>query len=166
MAVEDLVRADAVVARLPVVEVLGPAVLAYLPADGFRPVKARVAAVPAGHGGIRALMEAAGPDDVAESGVGDIDSPVFVVRDGADVVAAAGYERWPASTAHMCVLTDPRHRGRGLARQAASAAVSHALAAGLLPQWRARPQASRRVARALGFREWGAQLSVRLDAVE
>lgn len=44
-----------------------------------------------------------------------------------------------------------------------SAAVAHALTAGLLPQWRARAQASRRVARALGLRELGSQLSVRLD---
>ncbi|NEB68512.1 GNAT family N-acetyltransferase, partial [Streptomyces fulvissimus] len=51
---------------------------------------------------------------------------------------------------------------RGLARQVASEATAHALAAGLLPQWRARPAASRRVAAALGYRELGAQLSVRL----
>ncbi|NEC07096.1 GNAT family N-acetyltransferase, partial [Streptomyces sp. SID7909] len=38
----------------------------------------------------------------------------------------------------------------------------HALAADRLPQWRARPEASRRVARALGYRELGSQLSVRL----
>ncbi|PWS40209.1 GNAT family N-acetyltransferase, partial [Streptomyces sp. ZEA17I] len=43
-----------------------------------------------------------------------------------------------------------------------SEATAHALAAGLLPQWRARPAASRRVAAALGYRELGAQLSVRL----
>ncbi|NUS16469.1 MAG: GCN5-related N-acetyltransferase, partial [Streptomyces sp.] len=43
---------------------------------------------------------------------------------------------------------------------AASAAVAHALAAGLLPQWRARRVAPRRVATALGFRELGAQFSV------
>jgi hypothetical protein len=42
------------------------------------------------------------------------------------------------------------------------AVVTHALDAGLLPQWRARPEASRRVARALGFRELGSQLSIRL----
>ncbi|MER7737151.1 hypothetical protein ABTX34_02235 [Streptomyces sp. NPDC096538] len=38
-----------------------------------------------------------------------------------------------------------------------AAAVAHALAAGLLPQWRARAFASRRVAAALGFEELGAQ---------
>lgn len=41
--------------------------------------------------------------------------------------------------------------------------MAHALAAGLLPQWRARPVESRRVALALGFRELGTQLSVGLD---
>ncbi|MFD3409956.1 hypothetical protein [Streptomyces cyaneofuscatus] len=44
----------------------------------------------------------------------------------------------------------------------ASGATAHVLAAGLLTQWRARPAASRRVATALGYREPGAQLSVRL----
>ncbi|MEU0675835.1 GNAT family N-acetyltransferase [Streptomyces sp. NPDC006172] len=168
MPVDDLVRADAVAARLPVVDVLGPAVLAYLPADRFRPVAAQVTTLPTGHDDIRALMAAAGPDDSAESGLADVDSPVFVLRDGPDVVAAAGYERWPESTAHVCVLTAPDHRGRELARRTASAAVGHALDSGLLPQWRARlvGEASRKVARALGFTELGAQLSVRLDAVD
>jgi len=53
-------------------------------------------------------------------------------------------------------------RGRGLARATGSATVAHALAAGLLPQWRARRPASRRVAAALGFAEMGAQLSIEL----
>lgn len=64
--------------------------------------------------------------------------------------------------AHLCVLTAPDARGRGLARQVARAATAHALIAGPLPQWRARPPASRRVAQALGYREAGRQLSVRL----
>lgn len=34
---------------------------------------------------------------------------------------------------------------------------------GLLPQWRARPEPSQRVARALGFRVLGAQISLRLS---
>ncbi|MDV9187572.1 hypothetical protein R6L23_04935 [Streptomyces sp. SR27] len=45
----------------------------------------------------------------------------------------------------------------------ASAAVARALEAGMMPQWRARTVESRAVARALGFRELGMQLSVRLD---
>ncbi|WP_331770484.1 hypothetical protein [Embleya sp. NBC_00888] len=49
-----------------------------------------------------------------------------------------------------------------MARTVASAAVRHALAAGLLPQWRARPEPSKRVALALGFRDVGFQVSIRL----
>lgn len=77
-------------------------------------------------------------------------------------VAPGRYAARPRSVAHLCVLVAPHHRGRGLATIVASTAVPHALDAGLLPQWRARPYPSRRVAAALGFREPGAQLSVRI----
>jgi len=100
----------------------------------------------------------------AESGIGKITTPAFAIREHGQVVAAAGYRDWPCGTAHLSVLTASAARGRGLAQAAASAAVAHAIAEGRLPQWRARPQASRRVARALGFRELGAQVSIRLAA--
>jgi L-amino acid N-acyltransferase YncA len=77
---------------------------------------------------------------------------------------SAGYRNWPCAIAHLSVLTASASRGRGLARAAASAAVAHAIEEGKLPQWRARAQASRRVARALGFRELGSQASIRLAA--
>ncbi|SED80084.1 Protein N-acetyltransferase, RimJ/RimL family [Streptomyces sp. 2224.1] len=162
--VESLMRPSTLRALLPVVDVLGPAALAYLSKDDFRAQfgGAEVGCLPPGHEGLRALAELVGPEDAAESGIDEADSPVFVVRNAPEVVAAAGYRRWPASTAHLCVLTAPQRRGHGLARQVASGAVAHALDAGLLPQWRARPAASRRVAAALGFREIGGQLSVRL----
>lgn len=86
--------------------------------------------------------------------------PVFRSVTGAGgPTRSAGFREWPGGTAHLCVLTAPRVRGRGLARQVAAAATAYALASGHLPQWRARPAASRRVARALGFRELGSQLS-------
>jgi len=62
------------------------------------------------------------------------------------------------------VLTAPERRGLGLARVVASAAVADSLANRLLPQWRARPEPSRLVARALGFRELGGQLSIQIGA--
>ncbi|WP_243745261.1 GNAT family N-acetyltransferase [Streptomyces hainanensis] len=147
-------------------DVLGPAALAYLPDGGLRPAGGHVDKVAADHPGLRALLAAVGPEDADEAGLDALDSPAFVVRDGdGSVAAAAGYHRWPSATAHLCVLTHPRHRGRGLARRVASAAVAHASAEGRWPQWRARPAASRRVADALGFREIGWQLSLR-PAVE
>ncbi len=91
-----------------------------------------------------------------------ITSPAFAIREHGQVVACAGYRDWPCRTAHLCVLTVAPARGRGLARVTATAAVAHAIHQGKLPQWRARPETSRRVARALGFRELGSQVSIRL----
>ncbi|MFC5664565.1 GNAT family N-acetyltransferase [Kitasatospora misakiensis] len=165
LPVGALADAPSVRGVLPVARILGPAALAYVSDDGFRPVAARgltVEQVPGGHPDLRKLENVAGADDSDESGLGEITSPAFVIREGGEVVAAAGYRSWPSRTAHVSVLTSPQRRGRGLARTAGSEAVAHALAAGLLPQWRARVPASRRVALALGFRELGAQLSVEL----
>ncbi|MFH9970132.1 GNAT family N-acetyltransferase [Streptomyces mirabilis] len=164
----SLTSAEAVGAVLPVSEVLGPAVLGYVSRDGFRPVPADrcVERLAPGHQDLTTLVKSVPPEDAGESGMDEITSAAFVVRKGADVVAAAGFQVWPAATAHLCVLTASGERGRGLARQVASAAVAQALADGLLPQWRARPMASRNVARALGFRELGSQLSLRLNQGE
>ncbi|HEY1093251.1 MAG TPA: GNAT family N-acetyltransferase [Glycomyces sp.] len=152
-------------AALPVREILGPATLAYVSSDRFLPIGSdvEVEQLAPGHPDLRELEASVSPEDADEGGIGEITGPAFVVREGAEVVAAAGYQLWPRATAHLCVLTATTARGRGLARSASSAAVAHALANDLLPQWRARPAASRRVALALGFRELGAQLSVRLD---
>ncbi|MFJ8622170.1 GNAT family N-acetyltransferase [Kitasatospora sp. NPDC093550] len=150
---------------LPVARVLGPAALSYVSDDRFRPVSLAgltVEQLPGEHPDLRELENLAGADDADEAGLDEITSPAFVIRERGQVVASAGYRLWPSRTAHVGVLTAPAWRGRSLARAVGSEAVAHALAAGLLPQWRARVPASRRVALALGFREVGAQLSVEL----
>lgn len=152
----------AVCARLPVIETLGPATLAYCDTASFRPGEpGAVQASPADHTDMRTLLARVSTEDADESGLAEITSPAFVVRSGSHILAAAGYRAWPGNTAHLSVLTAPAERGRGLARVVAAAAVA-ALEADLLPQWRARPEASRRVAPALGFSELGSQLSIRL----
>ncbi|MFE8015677.1 GNAT family N-acetyltransferase [Streptomyces antibioticus] len=160
--------ADPAVVReaLPGARTLGPAALAYVSREGFRPVEPGAlptGQVPSGHPELLRLEESAGDEDAGEAALGEITSPAFVVREHGRVVAAAGYETWPGRTAHVCVLTAPAARGRGLARVTASAAVTHALTAGLLPQWRATRAASRRVASSLGFTELGYQLSVEIE---
>ncbi len=165
LSVEDLADAGAVGSVLPVGRVLGPAALAYLSPDRFSPARSGALAVeqlPGEHPDLRDLERLVGDEDAGEAALREITSPAFVVREGGDVVAAAGYQVWPRRTAHISVLTAPQWRGRGLARLTGSATAAHALASGLLPQWRARVPASRRVALALGFRELGAQLSVGL----
>ncbi|GIF77392.1 GNAT family N-acetyltransferase [Asanoa siamensis] len=149
---------------LPVRESLGPATLAYLDPAAFTPVGGGAEPVPVGNPAVKDLLARVPAAEADESALTDITSPAFVLRSGTEVVAAAGYRRWPGGVAHLCVLTSPTHRGQGLARTTATAAVTSALHAGMLAQWRARHAASRRVAVAVGFRELGWHLSLRLEA--
>ncbi|WP_319278003.1 GNAT family N-acetyltransferase [Streptomyces sp. FL07-04A] len=167
LPVEAVTDAVAIRQVLPIARVLGPAALSYASADAFRsaPGALTVQQLPGDHPDLQSLEQAAGEDDAGEAGLSEITSPAFVVRAGSGVIAAAGYQSWPGRVAHISVLTDPAWRGRGLAQLTASATVAHALAAGLLPQWRARPLASRRVAAALGFQELGVQLSIELTVM-
>ncbi|MFJ1755141.1 GNAT family N-acetyltransferase [Kitasatospora sp. NPDC088134] len=116
--------------------------------------------LPPDHPALRRFADLVPSADRDEAGLDEITSPAFAVTEGSTVLAACGYRTWPFATAQFGVLTAPPHRGRGLAATAATAAARHALAAGLLPQWRARPAASRRVARRIGFQELGTQLSI------
>jgi RimJ/RimL family protein N-acetyltransferase len=164
---DAITSAEVLRRRLPVAELRGPARLAYLDPAGFRPERG-IEAVPMdpGQPGFRQFLAAVSPADREECGLDDITSPAFVIQERGRVVAAAGYQGWPEQTAHLSLLTAPAARHRGLGRAAASAAVAHALAHQRLPQWRARVEASRRVARALGFRDLGAQVSLGLRPPE
>lgn len=150
---------------LPIADARGPATLAYLDPADFRPRPGGVPARPADRGdpAFRRFLSAAATADLEESGMREITSPAFTIGEHGSVVAAAGYRDWPCRTAHLCVLTAAAARGRGLARAAASAAVARTIEEDKLPQWRARPWASRRVAMALGFRELGSQVSIRVS---
>ncbi|MFJ2407292.1 GNAT family N-acetyltransferase [Streptomyces xanthochromogenes] len=128
MPTSSLTSSEAVRAVLPVHEVVGPAVLGYVSRDGFRPVPASrsVERLARGHQDLTALVKSVSPEDAGESGMDEITSAAFVVRKGADVVAAAGFQVWSAAAAHLCVLTAAEERGRGLARQVASRWAAHA----------------------------------------
>jgi hypothetical protein len=135
-------------------EQLGPARLAYLDVP---PAAGDVEWVDPG--GLGELFAAADPAEVAESGLDGLRAAV--VREGARVVAAAGWHPWPGGAAHVGVLTAAAARGRGLATRVGAAASADALAVGRLPQWRARVPASIAVAAKLGYRDLGRQFSVR-----
>ena len=143
---------------------MGPAALAYLDPAEFRPQRGEITITPVSldDPDFRRFVLEAASFEVAESGIEEISTAAFAVLEDGQVVAAAGYRNWPRDTAHVSVLTAAAARGRGLARAAGAAAVAHAIEEGRLPQWRARPVASRHVARALGFRELGSQVSIRL----
>ncbi|HEY2308039.1 MAG TPA: GNAT family N-acetyltransferase [Streptosporangiaceae bacterium] len=164
LAPRSLTDAGVLGSVFPGAQVLGPASLAYLDAGEFRPRDGPgvTEAVPPQDPAVRRFLSAADLDDANESGLDEITSPAFAIREHGRIVAAAGYRDWPGRVAHLSVLTAVRARGRGLGTATASAAVAAAIGEGKLPQWRARPDSSRRIARSLGFRELGCQVSLRL----
>jgi GNAT superfamily N-acetyltransferase len=151
--------------RLQLLDMLGPACLAYLDPAEFHQHHDPIAIeqLLPGDEDLRQLIAASSAEDVEESGIKEITSPAFAAREHGTIISAAGYRDWPGEVAHLSVLTAATARGRGLARTVASAALAHAIQRGKLPQWRARPMASRHVARALGFRELGSQVSIRVQ---
>jgi hypothetical protein len=150
---------------LAISDMLGPATLAYLDPADFRPpdAPAMVEQLDARDPMLREFWSQADAAELSESGIDQITSPAFAVRERGQITAAAGYRDWPGGVAHLSVLTALPVRGRGLARVVAAAAVSRALRENKLPQWRARPEASRHIAHVLGFRECGSQVSICLS---
>jgi len=144
--------------------VLGPAALYFtlmhprLPTTGV-PVE-RIAA---GGRQVAELTGRASPGDAEEADVEEA-TVLFASMVAGQAVAVVGYRIWPGRIAHFSALTDSAHRRHGYGRAVAQAAVTHALAAGLLPQWRARPHPSQRLAQTLGMQRIGAQASIRLTS--
>ena len=98
----SLAGAGVLAGLLQVGEALGPAALAYLDPADFRPCSgAATAPLELGHLGLREFLQAANADDLEESGMLEITTPAFAVREHGQVVAAAGYRDWPRGTAHV-----------------------------------------------------------------
>ncbi|WP_026553565.1 GNAT family N-acetyltransferase [Arthrobacter sp. H20] len=107
------------------------------------------------------------PDDTAEVGLSSLEHQSILVDDSNTPplpFAGAGYDIWGGILAHLGVLTAPDRRGQGHATFIAKVAVEDAMAAGLIPQWRARTDntASIRTALRAGFIGCGSQTSVLL----
>ena len=158
-----VVDPDRLRAMLPVAELMGPAELGYADAATATLVlSAGVRQSSLDEPAVERLLGRTTSDDLMESGIGYVTSPIFVLWDGDEVTSVAGYRIWSARFAHLGVLTDPGRRAEGFGRKAASAAAAHALGEGLVLQWRASPVDSRAVGRSLGFLEFGTQVSLRL----
>ena len=146
-------------AALPVLEQLGPAELAYL-SPGSRITPTSTVEWADGTR-LRQLVNTVPSADAEESGIPGL-RRAAVIRQEGRIVAAAGWAPWPTQVAHLCVLSHPAVRGRGLATQVAAAATADALTAGRLAQWRARVGPSQRIAAKLGYQVLGEQVSLRL----
>jgi RimJ/RimL family protein N-acetyltransferase len=154
--------AVAALADTPSLDVRGPAYLGCWtrPAAPPAPPDVRRLDPTTERAALAALRETAS-DEWEEAGL-DAAAVLFGIREDDALVAVAGYERW-ASLAHLQVFTHPRARRRGLARAVLAAAIGHARAAWLLPQYRARDSnvASRAVAERMGFEEYGWMATIR-----
>lgn len=121
---------------------------------------------------VAALEALCSPEDVEEVGLGEMSKRWVLLEpspdgDGVDSgeLAGAGYVVWAEVLAHLGVLTRPTARRHGYGTAAAAVATNAALAAGLIPHWRARVDnvASQRLAERLGYRPLGSQTTVFID---
>ncbi len=145
-----------------VAEILGPASLAYVDCRAFiaNDAPPNVTIREPINDEVEVLARSVPIDDVEESGIVACTTTLVCVNDGV-VLAASGFREWPGDIVHMSVLVATSARGRGLGTFVASAATRTALDAGMIPQWRARPPASRAIAAKLGYAQLGQQVSVR-----
>lgn len=99
-----------------------------------------------------------------ESGLSSMPQRWGAVTPAGPIGAIAGYEQWGAHIAHIGVAADAAERGRGYAAAASVAAMTEALNADLVVQWRSRVgnTASDRLAARLGFTPLGFQSAVAL----
>jgi ribosomal protein S18 acetylase RimI-like enzyme len=82
------------------------------------------------------------------------------------IVAAAGYEVWGGTLAHIGVTTHVRLRSRGFGRACVWRITEEAIKSGLVAQYQTllENEPSIAVARALGFEEYGRRMFVRCKA--
>lgn len=152
--------AAAIAALLPGSQPIGSAHLLF---TGTRPAAASHDVVRGEDRDLVKVREAVPDAEWAEAGVEPM-AHHWAVREDGEPVAVAGYQPWHSTIAHVGVVVATRHRRRGYAAAAATAAVSGAIDAGLIAQWRCRKgnAASLRLADRLGFTRLGSQSAVLL----
>jgi GNAT superfamily N-acetyltransferase len=159
----DATTPAVILSKLPsTIRVLGPAGLFYnfgriTPDKGF-------SAESFPKQSLSFLIDSVFSEELEESGITEIDGDAFAIcSDRGEPIAACGYRVWPNGVANICVLVHPEHRRLGYAYSLASATIARAEREGLLAQWRALPESSRRLAFRLGLIEVGAQLNLELS---
>ena len=145
---------------------LGPARLYYGAPSGPSASAETVGPLAVDDARVRAVLADATDEERAESSIEETTSGVFVAltADGTPG-AVAGWSVWPRDVAHISVLCARAHRRTGLGFAASHRAITAAVAAGLLPQWRVKDDnlASIALAERLGLQHVGAQFTIRLD---
>lgn len=163
--VTTLARQLADLCPRPIEKIVGPAFIAYGSAESLHLQDAEHARPFCSLPELHRLRDACPREEWEHGGSDPEKEPTFGVVDPTGVlVALSGYEVWDGAIAHISIVTHPLHRGRGHGRAAVALAARHALAAGLVPQYRTLRSntASLAIAQRLGFVEYGFSVSVRL----
>jgi len=145
--------------------VVGAARLAYTDETTFRPVATGgVTDVGDDDARLAELTAAADRSEWSEASADEACEVRYGLVDDDSLLAVATLQNWNDVLGHVGVFTAEHARRRGLASRVGTAAVSRALALGLVPQWRSRigNDASARVADQLGFVALGRQMTVRV----
>lgn len=89
--------------KLDIADMLGPATLAYLDPAGFRPQPdlSVIEQFGARDPLLRRFLSQADTQDLRESGIEQITSPAFAIREEAEIITAAGYRDWPGSAGFL-----------------------------------------------------------------
>ena len=145
---------------------LGPARLYYGTPTGPVPALSTVGPLALDNPSVQSVLADTTDDERTECGIEHTTSGVFAALAGDGTpMSVCAWTVWPHQIAQVSSLTAASHRGTGAGRAAAHRALTEAVAAGLLPQWRARAtnEGSIALAERLGLQHLGDQYSIRLD---
>jgi GNAT superfamily N-acetyltransferase len=140
--------------------IIGPAFLGYLDLIDAGPDDPSVRLLDVGDAGVLdGLRGSVTARDWEYSGL-ETGQPVAAYVASGAVVSAAGYDVWGGRIAHIGVVTRPGERGRGCGRRCVRAIAGHAIARGLIAQYRTLYEnaGAMAIAHALGFDEYAATI--------
>lgn len=150
--------------------IMGAVWLAYADQSDLRPIETREARLlgERDEAALRRLALACDEDEWVQGGIMLDHPPVFGIYRGAELIAAATSEPRGLYLANVGVVTHPAYRGQGYGKAIVAAASRHGFTDGYIMQYQAlhANTASIGIARALGYQEYGATLSVRLRHTE
>ena len=142
--------------------IIGPAFLGYLDTLPMGPYDSDVRILATGDAAaLDDLRREVSPQDWEHCGLAP-GQPMAGCFVSSGLVSAAGYEVWGERIAHIGVVTRPEARSTGYGRRCVQAITNHALAHGLIAQYRTlfSNAGAMAIARHLGFSEYAATIYV------
>jgi GNAT superfamily N-acetyltransferase len=150
-------------------KVTGPAWVGVTDLTAYKPMKSAARLLTAAdEAAMREMAEGCGETAWKQSKIAVDRQTNFGLFVGTKLVAASGYLNLGGQLAYIGVITHPDHRGKGYAKSAVTASMSHALEKGLLPMWRTLEahETAVQLAGSMGFQKYASTLDVQLTEDE